>query len=248
MSGHSKWKTIKRRKGAADSKRGALFTKLAREIQIAAKESADVEYNFRLRLAVDKAKANSMPKENIERAIRRGSGSEQADELLEIAYEGYGPGGVALYIEVLTDNRQRTVSEIRHALTRANGAMGESGSVAWQFEPRGYITIPMNGQDQDHIFEAALDAGAEDVEFGEELAEIFTEAGDLKLVQDAFRKRGFKIETSELTMKPKMLLALDDKTSFSVMGLMDHLEELEDVTSVYSNLDISEELLSRMEE
>ena len=248
MSGHSKWKTIKRRKGAADSKRGALFTKLAREIQIAAKESADVEYNFRLRLAVDKAKANSMPKENIERAIRRGSGSEQADELLEIAYEGYGPGGVALYIEVLTDNRQRTVSEIRHALTRANGAMGESGSVAWQFEPRGYITIPMNGQDQDQIFEAALDAGAEDVEFGEELAEIFTEAGDLKLVQDAFRKRGFKIETSELTMKPKMLLALDDKTSFSVMGLMENLEELEDVTSVYSNLDISEELLARMEE
>jgi len=155
---------------------------------------------------------------------------------------------VALYIEVLTDNRQRTVSEIRHALTRANGAMGESGSVAWQFEPRGYITIPMNGQDQDQIFEAALDAGAEDVEFGEELAEIYTEAGDLKLVQDAFRKRGFKIETSELTMKPKMLLALDDKTSFSVMGLMENLEELEDVTSVYSNLDISEELLSRMEE
>ena len=127
-------------------------------------------------------------------------------------------------------------------------AMGESGSVAWQFEPRGYITIPMNGMNEDQIFEAALDAGAEDVEFGEELAEIFTEAGDLKLVQDAFRKRGFKIETSELTMKPKMLLALDDKTSFSVMGLMENLEELEDVTSVYSNLDISEELLSRMEE
>jgi YebC/PmpR family DNA-binding regulatory protein len=248
MSGHSKWSTIKRKKGAADAKRGALFTKLAREIQIAARESADPEYNFRLRLAVDKAKANSMPKENIERAIRRGSGAEQGEELLEVAFEGYGPGGVALYIEVLTDNRNRTVSEIRHALTRGNGAMGESGSVAWQFEPRGYITIPMNSHDQDQIFEAALDAGAEDVEFGEELADIYTEPSDLKAVQDAFRKRGFTIETSELTMKPKTLLALDDKTSFSVMSLIEHLEELDDVTAVYSNLDISDELVARMEE
>jgi YebC/PmpR family DNA-binding regulatory protein len=246
MSGHSKWSTIKRKKGAADAKRGALFTKLAREIQIAARESGDPEYNFRLRLAVDKAKANSMPKENIERAIRRGSGAEQGEELLEIAFEGYGPGGVALYIEVLTDNRNRTISEIRHALSRANGAMGESGSVAWQFEPRGYITIPMN--DQDKIFEAALEAGAEDVEFGDDVAEIYTEPGDLKMVQDAFRKKGFAIESSELTMKPKTLLTLDDKTALSVMNLIEHLEELDDVTGVYSNLDISEELLERMEE
>jgi YebC/PmpR family DNA-binding regulatory protein len=141
MSGHSKWSTIKRKKGAADAKRGALFTKLAREIQIAAREGADPEYNFKLRLAVDKAKANSMPKENIDRAIRRGSGLESGEELLETAFEGYGPGGVALYIEVLTDNRNRAVAEIRHTLSRGNGAMGESGSVAWQFEPRGAITV-----------------------------------------------------------------------------------------------------------
>lgn len=249
MSGHSKWKTIKRKKGAADSKRGALFTKLAREIQIAAREGGDPEYNFRLRLAVDKAKANSMPKENIERAVRRGSGAEQGEELLEVAFEGYGPGGVALYIEVLTDNRNRTVSEIRHALTRSNGAMGESGSVSWQFEQRGSITLPLkNGQDQDRIFEAALEAGAEDVEFGDGWAEIYTDPADLKVVQDAFRKGGFEIESSELTMKPKTLLTLDDKTSLSVMGLIEHLEELDDVTGVYSNLDVSEELLARMEE
>ena len=248
MSGHSKWSTIKRKKGAADSKRGALFTKLAREIQIAAREGADSDYNFKLRLAVDKAKANSMPKENIERAIRRGSGLEAGEELIETAFEGYGPGGVALYIEVLTDNRNRAVSEIRHVLSRGNGAMGESGSVAWQFEPRGYITVALNQHSQDDIFEAALDAGAEDVEFGEDVAEVYTELADLKIVQDAFRLRGLPVENAELTMKAKTPLSVDDKTAVSVMNLIENLEDLDDVTNVYSNLEISEELLQRMEE
>lgn len=248
MSGHSKWSTIKRKKGAADSKRGALFTKLAREIQIAAREGADPEYNFKLRLAVDKAKANSMPKENIDRAIRRGSGLESGEELLEIAFEGYGPGGVALYIEVLTDNRNRAVSEIRHTLSRGNGAMGESGSVAWQFEPQGYITVALNKHSQDEVFEAALDAGAEDVEFGEEVAEIYTDPTNLKTVQDAFRMRGLQVENAELTMKPKVLLSLDDKTTVSVMHLVENLEDLDDVSNVYSNLEISEEALQRMEQ
>ncbi len=248
MSGHSKWSTIKRKKGAADAKRGALFTKLAREIQIAAREGADPEYNFKLRLAVDKAKANSMPKENIERAVRRGSGLESGDELIETAFEGYGPGGVALYIEVLTDNRNRAVSEIRHVLSRGNGAMGESGSVAWQFEPRGYITVALGKHSQDDVFEAALDAGAEDVEFVDGTAEVYTDPTDLKAIQDAFRLRGLPIEGAELTMKPKTLLSLDDKTTVSVMNLIENLEDLDDVTGVYSNLEISEAVLQSMEE
>lgn len=248
MSGHSKWSTIKRKKGAADSKRGALFTKLAREIQIAAREGADPEYNFKLRLAVDKARTSSMPKENIERAIRRGSGLESGDELQEIAFEGYGPGGVALYIEVVTDNRNRTISEIRHTLSRGNGAMGESGSVAWQFEPQGYITLSMDKRSQDEIFEAALDAGAEDVQFGDEVAEIYTDPTSLKMVQDAFRLRGLHIEDAELTMRPKTLLSLDEKTTLSVMSLIENLEDLDDVSSVYSNLEIDDELLQAMEE
>ncbi len=248
MSGHSKWSTIKRKKGSADAKRGALFTKLAREIQIAAREGADPEYNFKLRLAVDKAKANSMPKENIERAIRRGSGLESGEELLETAFEGYGPGGVALYIEVLTDNRNRAVAEIRHVLSRGNGAMGESGSVAWQFEPRGYITVALGRHSQDDIFEAALEAGAEDVEFSDGVAEIYTSPSDLKAVQDNFRQRGLAIENAELTMQPKTLIGLDDKTTVSAMHLIENLEDLDDVTSVYSNLEISEALLQSMEE
>lgn len=248
MSGHSKWSTIKRKKGAADAKRGALFTRLAREIQIAAREGADPEYNFKLRLAVDKAKANSMPKENIERAIRRGAGLEQGEALEEVMYEGYGPGGVALLVEVLTDNRNRTVSEVRRTFTRGNGALGESGSVAWQFESKGYIAVPMNGYDQDQIFEAALDAGAEDVEFGEEQAEIYTQPQDLKMVQEALRLRGLPVEAAQLTMKPKTLIGLDEKTTLAVMSLIENLEDLDDVTNVYSNLDIPEDLLARMEE
>lgn len=247
MSGHSKWSTIKRKKGAADAKRGALFTKLAREIQIAAREGADPEYNFRLRLAIDKAKANSMPKENIERAIRRGSGQESGESFEEITYEGYGPGGVAVLVEVLTDNRNRTVSDIRRTFTRSNGALGESGSVAWQFEAKGYIGVRMDGHSQDDIFEAALEAGAEDVQFGEELAEVYTDPADLKMVQDAFRLRRLPIESAELIMKPKTLISLDDKTAMTVMSMIENLEELDDVTNVYSNLDISEELVAALE-
>lgn len=248
MSGHSKWSTIKRRKGAADAKRGALFTKLAREIQIAAREGGDPEYNFKLRLAVDKAKANSMPRDNIERAIRRGSGQESGETLEEITYEGYGPGGVAVLVEVLTDNRNRTVSEVRRTFTRGNGALGETGSVAWQFESKGYIAVRLDGRTQDDIFEAALDAGAEDVQFGEDMAEVYTDPSDLKMVQDAFRMRKLPIDSAELIMQPKTMISLDEKTALTVMSMIENLEELDDVTSVYSNLDISEELLARMGE
>ena len=248
MSGHSKWSTIKRKKGATDAKRGAVFTKLAREIQIAAHDGADPEFNFRLRLAVDKAKAANMPKDNIDRAIRRGSGADKADELEEIAYEGYAAGGVALYIEVLTDNRNRAISEIRHALSRGNGAMGESGSVAWQFDPKGYIVLNTEGKDQDDIFEAALEIGADDIEFSDGIAEVFTESTDLKIAQDAFSAHGYDIENAELIMKPRVLIDLDAKTTESVMSLIENLEDLDDVTNVYSNLEISDELLAAMAE
>lgn len=247
MSGHSKWSTIKRKKGAADAKRGALFTKLAREIQIAAREGADPEYNFRLRLAVEKAKANSMPKENIERAIRRGAGLEQGEALEQAMYEGYAPGGVAVLVEVLTDNRNRTVSELRRAFTRANGTLAESGAVAWQFEPKGYIVVDMDGHSQDEIFEAAIDAGAEDIQFGDGQAEVYTDPSDLKTVREAFRLRGLTIETAELTMKPKTLITLDEKTTEAAMQLIETLEELDDVTHVYYNLEIPEAMLAGME-
>ncbi len=248
MSGHSKWSTIKRKKGATDAKRGAIFTKLAREIQIAAHDGADPEFNFRLRLAIDKAKGANMPKDNIDRAVRRGSGAEKAEELEEIAYEGYAAGGVALYIEVLTDNRNRALSEIRYVLNRGNGAMGESGSVAWQFDPKGYITLSTVGKNEDDLFEAALQAGADDIEFSDSIAEVYTESGDLKIVQDAFAIRGYKIEDAELIMKPRVLIALDAKETESVMSLIENLEDLDDVTGVYSNLEISDELLAAMAE
>jgi YebC/PmpR family DNA-binding regulatory protein len=247
MSGHSKWSTIKRKKGAADAKRGAVFTKIAREIQVAAREGADPEFNFKLRLVIDKAKAANMPKDNIERAIRRGAGLEKGEELEEVFYEGYGPGGVALYVEVLTDNRNRTVSEIRYVLNRSNGAMGESGSVAWQFEPKGYIAVEMDGSDQEEIFETAVDAGAEDVQFSEDLAEIYTDPGDFKAVQEAVSTQGYKIDTAELTMLPKVPMSLDEKTTRAAMALIENLEDLDDVTNVYSNLDISDEVLATLE-
>ncbi len=248
MSGHSKWSTIKRKKGATDAKRGAIFTKLAREIQIAAHDGADPEFNFRLRLAIDKAKGANMPKDNIDRAVRRGSGAEKAEELEEISYEGYAAGGVALYIEVLTDNRNRALSEIRYVLNRGNGAMGESGSVAWQFDPKGYITLSTVGKNEDDLFEAALQVGADDIEFSDSIAEVYTESGDLKIVQDAFTMRGYKIEDAELIMKPRVLIALDAKETESVMSLIENLEDLDDVTGVYSNLEISDELLAAMAE
>ncbi|GAB4565082.1 MAG: YebC/PmpR family DNA-binding transcriptional regulator [Anaerolineae bacterium] len=244
MSGHSKWSTIKRRKGAQDAKRGALFTKLAREIQIAAREGPDPEYNFKLRLAIEKAKANSMPKENIERAIRRGAGLEKgAEELEEIIYEGYGPHGVAILVEVVTDNRNRAVSEVRRVFTRAGGSLGEAGSVAWQFESKGYITVPMEGLNQDRIFEAALMAGAEDVEFSDELAEVYTAPSDFQQVREAFEKQGIPIETAELIWKPTNLISLGPKETMQNMALIESLEDLEDVSRVFSNLDISEEVV-----
>ncbi|MGQ9489541.1 MAG: YebC/PmpR family DNA-binding transcriptional regulator [Anaerolineae bacterium] len=247
MSGHSKWATIKRKKGAMDAKRGQLFTKLAREIQFAARQGADPNFNFRLRLAVEKAKAENMPKENIERAIRRGAGLDNdAAQFEEVIYEGYGPSGVALYMQVVTDNRNRTVSEIRRILTRGGGSLGESGSVAWLFDNKGYIVISLEGRDPDKVFELALDAGAEDVQFSDGTAEIYTAPEDLQTIRQAFEDARYKIESAELSMVPKTTVSLDPAETLRVMNLIETLEDHEDVVKVYSNLDITEEALAQL--
>lgn len=247
MSGHSKWSTIKRKKAAEDSKRGKLFTKLGREIEIAAREGPDPEANFRLRLAVEKARTANMPKENIERAIRRGAGLEKGAALEEIVFEGYGPHGVAMLVETLTDNRNRTVAEVRRAFTRAGGSLGESGCVAWQFETKGYLTVLLNDQDPDRILELAIDAGADDVEISDDLVEIYTLPEDFQWVRDFMAARGIEFETAELSKVPKTLITLGAKETLQNMHLMETLEELDDVQRVYSNLDLTDEVLARVE-
>ncbi|MGE5602980.1 MAG: YebC/PmpR family DNA-binding transcriptional regulator [Nitrososphaerales archaeon] len=248
MSGHSKWATIKRKKGAADAKRGQIFTKFAREIQLAARQGADPNFNFRLRLIVDKAKAENMPKDNIDRAIKRGAGLDsEAGQLEEVTYEGYGPHGVALYIQTVTDNKNRTVSELRRALTRGGGALGESGSVAWLFEQKGLITVAMGPKDQDKIFELALEAGAEDVQYGDGVAEIYTLPSDLQTVRQAFIDAKYKVEDAEVIMAAKTQVSLSPADTLQVLNLIENLEELDDVFKVDSNLEISEEALAQME-
>ncbi len=247
MSGHSKWATIKRKKGAADARRGQMFTKLAREIQFAARQGGDPNFNFRLRLAVDKAKAENMPKDNIERAIKRGAGLDSdGAQLEEVTYEGYGPHGVALYIQVVTDNKNRTVSELRRALTRGGGAMGESGSVAWLFDQKGLITVAMAPKDQDKIFELALEAGAEDVQYGDGVAEVYTLPGDLQAVRQAFLDAKHRIEDAEVAMLAKTQVSLNPADTLQVLNLIEAIEELDDVVKVNSNLEISEEALAQL--
>jgi YebC/PmpR family DNA-binding regulatory protein len=248
MSGHSKWATIKRKKGAADIRRGQMFTKLARELEFAAREGGDPNFNFRLRLAIDKAKAENMPKDNIERAIKRGAGTgEGATQLEEITYEGYGPHGVGIVIQVVTDNRNRTVSDVRRALTRAGGSLGESGSVGWLFDSKGYIAVPMQGLSEDEVFEAAIEAGAEDVQFADESAEVYTLPAELQAVRQAFQEAGLPLESAELSLIPKTYVALSPSDTLQVMNLVETLEELDDVAKVYSNLEITDEALAAIE-
>jgi YebC/PmpR family DNA-binding regulatory protein len=251
MSGHSKWATIKRKKGAADAKRGQLFTKLAREIQVAAREGGgDPEANFRLRLAVQKARTENMPQDNIQRAISRGAGTgSDGAHFEEVMYEGYGPNGVAFLVQTLTDNRNRTVSEVRSIFTKAGGSLGESGSVAWMFEPRGLIFVePKKGDDPDELSLAAIDAGAEDVTMEEDQLEVVTAFQDLKQVQDALAEQGMQIANAETTMVPKTTMTLEEKGVEQTVRLIERLEELDDVQTVYTNLDLSgaEELIESM--
>ncbi|CAA9526037.1 MAG: Probable transcriptional regulatory protein YebC [uncultured Thermomicrobiales bacterium] len=245
MSGHSKWSTIKRKKGAADAKRGQLFTKLAREITVSVRAgSPDPDANFRLRLAVQKARTENMPKENIDRAIERGAGGSGGEQFDEITYEGYGPGGTALIIQAMTDNRNRTVGEVRAVLTRAGGTLGESGSVGWMFDQVGLVVVTPGSADPDEIALVAIDAGAIDVLTDDGLVEVYTEPQGLHVVQEALSDAGYEIESAELTMRPKALLEADPDAAVKAIRLVERLEDLDDVQTVYTNLDISDDVLA----
>jgi YebC/PmpR family DNA-binding regulatory protein len=249
LSGHSKWSTIKRKKAATDAKRGQIFTKLGKELAIAAREGGpDPDANIKLRLVMDKARAANMPKDNIERAIRRGAGLEKdAAALEEVTYEAYGPHGVALIIQVVTDNRNRAVADIRRWFNKLGGGLGEAGCVAWQFESKGYLTLEPDGLDADEIFEVAVEWGADDVVISEGLIEIFTTPEDFQTVREALEGRGVRLESAELTLVPKTTIALDEKQAFQNMNLISTLEELDDVQQVFSNLDITDELMAKFE-
>ncbi|MDQ3467077.1 MAG: YebC/PmpR family DNA-binding transcriptional regulator [Chloroflexota bacterium] len=245
MSGHSKWSTIKRQKGAADAKRGQRFTKLAREIAVAARAGLpDPESNFRLRLAVDKARQANMPKDNIERALARAAGDGSGDNFDEVYYEGYGPGGTALMILTMTDNRNRTVGEVRAALTRAGGTLGESGSVGWMFDRVGLIEFEVEGADPDDAALVAIDAGARDVQVEDHLIEVVTEVEDLHSVQQALEASGFNIVSAQLAMRPKTLMSPEPDVAIKSIRLVERLEDLDDVQEVFTNLDVSDEVLA----
>lgn len=250
MSGHSKWSTIKRKKGAADAKRGQLFTRLAREIAIAAREGGgDFESNFKLRLAVDRARGENMPKDNIERAIKRGTGDDKDGvEIERITYEGYASNGVAVMIDCLTENRNRTIAEIRHVLTRYGGNMAEVGSVSWQFKHVSYFSIPAKDVDFDHVFEIAVENGADDISSDEETIEIYGPVDSFKQLNDALKQAGFIPNEAGLRYLPKQEINLDTEKTIKVMNVIESLEDLDDVQDVYSNLDITEEALASLEE
>ncbi len=244
MSGHSKWAQIKRQKGAADVKRGQLFTKLGREITVAAREGGpDPEGNPRLRQAIQRAREAAMPADTIERAIKRATGGTDSGALEEVVYEGYGPGGAAILVQALTDNRNRAVAEIRSAFTRAGGSLGESGCVAWLFEPRGVIAIERNNRDPDELGLLAIDAGAEDVRDEGDILEVLTQPGDLEAVRAALEAQGLRIASAETALVPKTSVPLDERNAAATLRLMERLEELDDVQRVYTNLEISDEAL-----
>lgn len=245
MSGHSKWSQIKRQKGVADAQRGQLFTKLAKEIIIAAKQGGpDPNANFRLRMAVQKARDSNMPADNIDRAIKRATGGGEGTEMSEITYEGFGPAGAAVLVEVATDNRNRTVAEVRNVFVRAGGSLGESGSVAWNFDSRGLISIVPDGQDPDEVALYAIDAGAEDVQVGDATIEVYTAPGDLERVKKALEEHKFKVESAESARVPKTTIQLDEKSAMQVLHLVEKLEALDDVQRVYFNAEFSDDVLA----
>lgn len=248
MSGHSKWASIKHQKGANDVKRGALFTKLAREIQVAARTggSGDPEANYRLRLAVEKARASNMPSDNIKRAIDKAVGGDDATNYDEVIYEGFGPGGTAILVQALTDNRNRTVSEVRNVFAKNGGNMGESGSVAWMFANRGVITLETAGKDADEVALMTIDAGAEDVETDDDGTYVYTAPQDLRQVEDALRDMGLTAQESALRYVPTTPIELDDTQSTQAMKLIDKLEDLDDVQQVYTNAEISDAVLAAL--
>jgi YebC/PmpR family DNA-binding regulatory protein len=241
MSGHSKWSTIKHKKGAKDAQRGKLFAKLARGIEVAAKDGGgDPAANAALAQAIDKAKGASMPNDNIERAIKRGTGEVEGAVYDEIWYEGYAPGGVALYVQVLTDNRNRAASAVRSTFTRNGGNLGEPGSVAYLFEQKGYLLV---SGDEDEVMLTALEADADDVNPSGDQVEVITAPAGLRRVRDALEAAGVVVETAEVTQLPSVTVPLDESTARSVLRLVDALEELDDVQAVYGNFDVSDDVL-----
>ena len=248
MSGHSKWNSIKHQKGVTDARRGQLFTKLTKEIIMAVREGGgNPETNYRLRLAVQKAKDKNMPSDNIERAIKRGEGTLEGSILVEFVLEGYGPGGAAILVDILTDNRNRAVQEIRNAFTKSGGNLGESGSVAWQFEQKGLIIVETDGQDAEEMALQAIDAGADDVNTEKDYIEIYTQPKELEALKNKLESQGVKICSAELANIPKNTVDLDGSVATQVLRLLNKLEELEDTKSVCSNVDFSEEALAKFE-
>jgi len=246
MSGHSKWASIKHQKGVADARRGQLFTKLTREIIVAVRQGgSSPDTNFRLRLAIQKARDNSMPSDNIERSIKRGSGEIEGTVLVEMTLEGYGPSGAAILVQALTDNRNRTLQDVRTIFSRNGGSLGESGCVAWIFDQEGLITVPINDLDAEEIELQAIDAGAEDVKVASGYVEIYTKPGDMEKIRIALEQQKLPIESSEMTMMSKNMAELDEKASLQTLRLLDKLEELDEVQHVTSNADFPETVLEK---
>ncbi|HZD37833.1 MAG TPA: YebC/PmpR family DNA-binding transcriptional regulator [Actinomycetes bacterium] len=247
MSGHSKWATIKHQKGAKDARRGKLFAKLIRGIEVAARSGgANPDGNPTLADAIQKAKDNSVPNDTIERAVKRGAGDLEGQQLDLVTYEGYGPGGVAMLVEALTDNRNRTASAIRHAFAKGGGSMAEAGAVAYLFNRRGQIVITPDAADEDRIMEVALDAGAEDVESGSQGFVVTTAPGDLREVRAAFDRAGITYQSAEVTMVPTVNVPLDREGAVKVLRLLDAIEDLDDTQDVYANFDIPDDVMAEV--
>jgi len=244
MSGHSKWASIKHQKGVTDARRGQLFTKLTREIIIASREGgSNPETNFRLRLAIQKARDNNMPMDNIERSVKKGSGELEGGSLAEVILEGYGPSGTAILVNALTDNRNRTIQEVRSTFTRHGGSLGENGCVAWIFDSKGVITIKADNLDADELALTAIDAGAEDVKVESDYVEVYTRPEELETIRTALEQQNLPIASSELSMIPKTLVQLDEKAATQALKLLDRLEEIDEVQNVFSNADFPDSIL-----
>ena len=246
MSGHSKWSSIKHQKGVTDARRGQLFTKLTREIIVAVREGgSNPEANFRLRLVIQKARDNNMPLDNIERAIKRGSGQTEGVSLAEMVLEGYGPSGVAILVQALSDNRNRTLQDVRNIFSRHGGNLGESGCVAWLFDTRGVIAVETKELDAEELALDAIDAGAEDVSIENKYIEIYTKPAELEKVREALGQKNLPIASAELSMVPKTMVELEEKTALQTLKLLDKLEELDEVQHVSSNADFPDSILEK---
>lgn len=247
MAGHSKWANIKHRKGAADAKRGKVFTRVAKEITIAARSSGDPDSNPRLRLAIQQARAANMPNDNIQRAIKRGTGELEGQNLEEIMLEGYGPGGIGILIECVTDNRNRTVADVRHILSRHGGSMAEAGSVAWNFARKTVIAIAKGDRSEDDVLMAVIDAGAEDVKEADDTFDIYAPPENFDAVRDALETGGFEISEAKLSFVPNQSVELAGADAGQALKLMDALDDADDVQDIYSNLEVDDEEMAKLE-